>query len=263
MKKIVFYIVAAIGITACNDAAELYNYPENKIGFVFKNKESRIFTKSFVHDKAAVIRDTVYLPMRTMGFVPAEDRPISVEQVDITNADVPGALNAIPGVHYVSFDDPDWKKLAVVKGGKAEMGLPIILLRDASLQNNEIALKVRIVENDVFKITNPLLAERIVVFSDQLLQPAKWDKDFVRYFGVYGPVKHRFMLDNTTELWDDDFIDYIMYDDNSYMSNLMRRLQDKLSDENTRRASAGLGPLRETSVVPGVEGLLVKFPVIL
>lgn len=263
MKKIIFYIVAAMGLTACNDAAELYNYPENKIGFVFKNKESKIFTKSFVHDKASVTRDTVYLPMRTMGFVPAEDRPIRVEQLEITNADVPGALNAIPGVHYVPFDDPDWQRLAVVKGGKADVGLPVILLRDVSLLNNDIALKVRIVENETFKITNPALAERIVVFSDQLLKPAKWDNTFVRYFGTYGPIKHRFMLDNTTELWDDAFIDYLINDDTSYMIILMRILQDKLIDENARRAAAGLGPLRETSVVPGVEGLLVKFPVIL
>lgn len=260
MKKIVFYLFVVMGLSSCNDAAELYNYPDNKIGFVFKDKESNIFSKSFVYDKASVTRDTVYLPMRTMGFVPKEDRLVDIEQVEVTNADVPGAINAIPGVHYVPFDDPDWKKLAVVKGGKAEIGLPIILLRDASLQNNEIALKVRIVENESFKITNPALAERIVVFSDQLLRPAKWDKDFIRYFGTYGPVKHRFMIDNTAELWNDEFIHHIMVEDNSYMANLMQRLPQKLSDENARRAAAGQGPLREVSLVPGVEGLLVTFP---
>lgn len=259
MKKIILFVWAVLSLTACKDSSELYNYPYNKIGFTFKKLENRIFSKTFIYDKSTVTRDTVYIPMRTMGFVPKEDRPITVEQIQVTEEEVPGAFNAIPGVHYVPLDDPDWRKMAVAKGGKAEVLLPIILLRDASLADGQFALKLRIVENEVFKIVNPELAERIILTSDQLLRPARWDATFVRFFGAWGPVKHRFMLDNTSDKWDDEFIDYLMYEDASYYLYIRPYLRKKLEEENVKREQAGQGPLREPTI-NGVQGQIVVFP---
>lgn len=259
MKKIVMFVLGIMSLTACKDSAELYNYPDNKIGFLFKKQESKIFTKTFIYDKTTVIRDTIYLPMRTMGFVPAEDRPVRIEQVEVSKAEVPKSINAVPGVHYIGFDDPEWKKMAIVKGGKAEMYLPVILLRDKSLETSQVALKLRIVENEQFKIVSPALGERIVVFSDQLLKPARWNNDFTRFFGVWGPGKHRFLLDNTKELWDDAFIDYLMIEDGSYHIFMREFVRNKLAEVNAKRALEGLGPLREPGV-NGAQGDVIVFP---
>lgn len=260
MRNLLILLMGIGLLTSCEDSSELYDYPVNKIGFLLEANESKIMTRTFMYDKADVTRDTVYIRMRTMGFVTSFDRPVRLEQAEATEEEVGKASNAVPSVHYVAFDNPEYEKIAVVKAGEAEFMMPVILLRDPSLQEEEVALKIRIAENDEFVPVNPAASERVILFSDLMIQPQAWDKDFTKQFGTWGPVKYRFMLDNTPELWDDAFINYLMKEDTPFMIYWKARLCNLLDKENARRAEAGEGPLREEPAPGELEGIKVSFP---
>ena len=62
-----------------------------------------------------------------MGFLSDQNRPVRLEQVST------GEDDAIPGVHYVSFDDPDFTRLCFVPANQNRTQVPVIaggLLRD-------------------------------------------------------------------------------------------------------------------------------------
>lgn len=245
-------------LTSCEDSSELYDYPVNKIGFLRENGENKTVTKTFIYDKSDVDRDTVYIPMRTMGFVTDYDRVIGIEQAEAVFEEGIQGANAVPGVHFVPFDDPEYMKFAVVKAGKAEAMLPVILLRDPSLTEEEVTLRIRIVRNKEFLPINQEDSEKTITFSDMIMQPEAWDQYFEYIFGKWGPVKYRFMLDNSNERWDDEFINRLM-NDYPYMMFWQARLQDLLDEENARREAAGEGPLREEPEPGAIQGELVRF----
>lgn len=259
MRNILILCVAAWFFAGCDDSSELYDYPINKIGFLLEAGESKVMTKTFIYDQPDVERDTVYVRMRTMGFVSDADRLVRLEQAEVTEEEAASTLNAVPGIHYIPFDDPEQINRMVVKAGQVEAEIPIILLRDPSLETEQVALKIRVVENEEFQPFNQELSERIILFSDQPLQPAAWDDIFAQWYGTWGPVKYRFMLDNTTPLWDDDFIESLMNDYTSMMF-WQTRLVELLDEENARREEAGEGPLREAAAPGEAEGKLVSFP---
>lgn len=258
MRNLLILLIGVWLLTSCEDSSELYDYPLNKIGFLLEANESKILTKTFMYDQPAVTRDTVYIRMRTMGFVTPFDRPVRLEQAEATEEEVGKAPNAVASVHYVAFDDPEYEKIAVVKAGEAEFMMPVILLRDPSLQEEEVALKIRIAENDEFVPVNPAASERVILFSDLMIQPQEW-KLIENQLGKWGPVKYRFMLNNTSELWDDAFCKALV-SDTPYMIFWRARLRILLDKENARRAEAGEGPLREAAAPGEFEGIKVSFP---
>jgi hypothetical protein len=85
------------------------------------------------------------------------------------------------------------------------------------------------------------------------------------FFGVYGPVKHRFMIDATGMAFDDEWfashpifwwsitqtdpptdMGWALYaQDRLYFVYLQQWLQNRLNEENARRQDLGLGILRE------------------
>lgn len=154
--------------------------------------------KTFVYDAPEVTRDTIYFDIYTLGKVSDQDRTFSLKQEE-----VPGANNAVAGKHYVGFDDPEAKSLFVIKGGTAHLRVPIIVLRDASLKDGAVELKIVVAADDNFQPGEPTKIWRRVGISDQLIQPATWINRMVPYFGDYSTVKHQFMIDVTGQKWDE------------------------------------------------------------
>ena len=57
---------------------------------------------------------------------------------------------AIPGVHYVPMDDPEMENLLVVRADSVTLEVPVILLRDTSLQREEYRLCLQLVATEDF-----------------------------------------------------------------------------------------------------------------
>jgi hypothetical protein len=108
----------------------------------------------------------------------------------------------------------------LIKANTVETKIPIILLRDASLDNASFRLRVKILKNKSFKIENVIDLERLIIFSNKLVKPADWN-DYKWDFGEYGVVKHRFMIDHNPgveEIDDKFFSKYLKLEGEDYDS---------------------------------------------
>lgn len=164
--------------------------------------------ETFVYLNTNTLLDTVYFDIYAMGNVTDKDRAFSLKQEQVN-----GQYNAIPGVHYKAFTDPDVAKNYVIKAGQAHSLLPVILIRDASLKTNSAVLKLNIIANENFQPGQSQLLWRKVVFTDRISRPAAWDDLSAKnWYGKYSSVKHKFMIDNTGQKWDQDFLTLIGQD---------------------------------------------------
>ncbi len=90
-------------------------------------------TYTFVYEAPAVVRDTVYIPVNTIGGITDKDRPVKLEQITeytytyvrdpVTNQitdtiATERPFKAVPGKHYVAFDDPSIASLMVIKANQ-------------------------------------------------------------------------------------------------------------------------------------------------
>ena len=258
--KIMKYIIgltALAAVTSCEKDLELYNDPTCRLNFYygidnvgdFKPEMARS-AYSFVYGDPNIKQDTLWFEVETMGFVADTDRPISLVQVDSAGVD-----NAVPGQHYVAFTDATLSSRYVMPAGKARTKVPVIILRDQSLKDKAVVLKFRINANDSFVNGYEQLSTRVVTFTDHLSEPSRWTYaypywddytiSFADYFGDYGPVKHQFLINETGEKWDDEYIDKLMTGDSMYLEYMQRKMAKCLREYNEQRLSQGLDVLRE------------------
>lgn len=229
-------------LAACEKDLPVYNEADDALNFVVTlNEETNEAVEknvSFVYFDETVTTDTVWIQVNTQGFLSDVDRPFELRQVDAQTE----RPNAQAGVHYVSFDDEKLRSFYQIPAGANTARFPVVLKRDASLADGDVSLYFQLKDNAYFK--QGLLPFRTVklVISDRLSRPADWE-DY--YFGVYGTVKHRFMIDHTGLLWDDEFVSKLVTGDWGYIQYLMMLLARELEAENAERAKQGLKPLAE------------------
>lgn len=274
MRKTINILMLAatvlLTLASCEKDLPLYDDTTCRLNFYYnsgvttENFDSTLTRTpfSFVYAGEGVTRDTVWVEVETMGFTADNDRPVALEQLDTT------ANMAIPGKHYVAFDDPSLAPYYVIPAGKARTKLPVVLLRDASLQDTSVVLKFTFRENEYFKHGYPVFQTRVITITDRLSEPAAWYKPYYFYpgypeygswcfadlFGDYGRVKHQFLIDQNGKAWDDDYIASLMEGDNNYLNYLLQEMQKALARVNAERQALGLDVLREadgTEVVIG------------
>lgn len=236
---------------ACEKDIARYETEQDRLNFVLEDERNDInppiIRKTFVYDPADVVRDTVYVPVNSMGFVRDYDRYFKVEQV-LEKSD--SVFNAEPGVHYVSFDDPGVSSMMYIPAGEMEGQIPIIALRDRSMRDTITVLHLRIIPSDDFLPGDPDRIDQTVEIADQLVQPTR---GWTTFFGVYGFEKHRFLIENFNMNFDDATME-IFFADYSYGMWIRSRAKNLLAQENAEREARGEGPLTER------DGTVVSFP---
>ena len=65
-------------------------------------------------------------------------------------------------------------------------------------------------------------------------------------------VKHQFLIDETGEKWDDEYIDKLMTGDSNYLTYMLRKMAKRLNEVNADRQAQGLSPLTEADGTPVV-----------
>jgi hypothetical protein len=253
MKKTT-YLYITVAITAWFFAVscekEIPTWSGNdRINFETKLKTDTLRSYSFVFEPG-IEQYTLWINVRTEGFT--RDYPRTVTFKQAPSAD--GNEAAEPGVHFVAFDDPQVKAQYVIPAGATSASLPIILLRDPSLQTSVRTLRIALAENEHFLLSvdeNKL--HRNIVFADKLTMPEMWAFGVVKfYFGTYGEAKHRFMIEVTGQPFDNEWFKKNFPGnqyDSDYMYFLQGWLQEKLDERNAREGS----PLTEK------DGTIVKF----
>ena len=191
MNWIKYMIVAVLMVmaTACDQSLEVYNHPADGLNFT-----DSLTNFSFVYGDPDATQEIMMVKVTTMGFVTDRERQLEFEQ------ELTGSNDAIAGVHY-RFED---KYVIPANANSAE--IPVTLLRDKSLENQAVTLKIRVKSNGIFGIGLVDKTYAKIVFTDQLSKPFHWNGGSIYWFGVYGKVKHRWMIETTGEKWDDNYL---------------------------------------------------------
>lgn len=243
------------GMTACDkDNYDVYDDNDGRLNFVFyvENEygdselayaedvtdEMRTYPFSFVFSGMEATRDTVWFSATTMGFLSSEYRPYALKQIQRE-----GVMNAVPGVHYVAFDDPSVQELYRVAPGSNTVQVPVVVLRDASLQDTTVILNFGFDDNGIFKAGYAGLDTRILEITDRLAMPDNWVTSRLDcYVGDYSQLKHQLMIEWTGDTWDAEFIAEFMEGDQAYISYMSDWFAQKLEEENAAREEAGEAP---------------------
>ena len=265
MKKIIYLLclICTLGVfTSCEKDLEVYNTETCRLNFYYElnsragfNEELARTAYSFIYGEADRQRDTLWFDVQTMGFTYDYDRPVVLEQLPSEG------VQAVPGKHYVAFNDPSVSHLYVIPAGKATTKLPVIILRDPSLKNEAVSLKFGFKENEYFKLGFEEFSTRLIEMTDMLSEPSKWNaaypipgleryypqyaKHLSDYFGVYGVVKHQFLIEQNGKKWDDEYIESLIKGDSNYLKYLVRKMSARLSEVNAERTAKGLDVLKE------------------
>lgn len=239
----------AVAVTLCSCEQDLptYSSPDDALNFEQQvNAETGLVEErnySFVYEGDSVMRDTIWLRANTQGFLSSSPQPFALEQV-AAGTERP---DAEAGRHYISFDDPSLASFYIVPAGQNTVLFPVVVLRDATLSQSDVSLYFRLKEGGAFCQGLPDQQLVMLCISDHLSRPASWS-DY--YFGTYGTVKHRFMIDHTGLRWDEPFISQLLDGDWGYIQYLMMLLARELDAENAARARQGLKALAEDNGKP-------------
>lgn len=247
MNKIFSIISACLLLfTLASCEQDLPNYSDSQARLNFDNSQykSGLVNYSFTfNDKQ---QDTVWIQLNTMGYLSDQDRPFELQQITT------GRYDAIPGQHYVAFDDAAVKPYLVIPAGKNYARVPVILKRDATLDTAKFNLNIALKPDANFQIGYVAQSSMTVTMTSQLTQPTEWAGAMNYYFGTWGPVKHRFMIQVTGKKWDNEYI-LSIENDFSMVNYLINQLDKALAEENAKRAAAGQPYLQEA------DGTLVAF----
>ncbi len=176
-----------------------------------KSLSDSVANFTFIYSPSSVTVDTVYFSVFTSGGPVSYDRYYQLRQVEME-----GVVNAEPGVHYMPLNSEEAQKLQLVKAGEATSECGIIVLRDPSLQTQEVSLYFELVPSDDFVLGSPEYISRKLNITDQLTEPSWWS---IASYNLlkYSKVKHRFMIDVTGQKWDDEFWDRLYGNRSEYM----------------------------------------------
>ncbi len=237
-------LMGAAGVlTSCEKELPVYDLADDALNFkvTMSSETGKPIDKlySFVYVNDSVMNDTIWITLNTQGFVRDQDRSFRLCQ-----ANVDSVVNAVPDVHYTSFDSPVMQKYCVVPAGENTVDVPIIVHRDPSLEENDVRLNVEVMPNENFG--KGVVEKRVypIIISNLLTQPVNWES---YYFGTYGPVKHRFMINETGLRWDEDFIAQLNAGDYGYIKYLTMILYQRLQVVNAERKAQGLDVLKEAT----------------
>lgn len=263
MKQIVNSIIIScvlfLSMTSCEKDLPLYDTPDCWLNFVYYNTytgsilkreevtdEMRKTSYSFVYVDEDVEVDTLWFKVGTMGFVADENRPFELEQV------LTGKNDAKPDEHYVAFTNEELRvKYYFIPAGEVETRIPVVVKRAPSLSGGDVNLQFTFKDNDYFKPGYLGLTVRTLSISVQLAKPFAWEEYGCDYiFGVYGPEKHRLMINWTGKKWDEEYIKGLMKGDSAYVDYLEDWFVRKLEEENAKLVEAGKKPYEEADGTP-------------
>lgn len=258
--NITLIVALLLGFSSCEKPLQVYDYPVDGLNFVRNRTADTIRNFSFVYGEESVMEDTVWVEITTSGFLSDKDRAFEFKQINVAEN------NAVAGKHFVSLDDPRVSKFHFIPANANGALVPIIFLRDASLQDGDYSLLLSFGVNDNFSPAFETRAKLRYIISDRLTKPTNWATYMNHFFGQWGAVKHQFMIDISGEKWDDEYLEKEIgvtaaspgrndaYDA-GYCQFLADFFADKLAERNAERAAETppLGPLSEA------DGTIVSF----
>lgn len=214
----------AAAFTACSTDEDFFYQDEPRVRLVGEKMwaagtDSVNF--SFVAFPSSFTEKEIYVDAQIMGDVASHDRTVNLA-VDQTLTTASAAQFSAPTT-------------VVIPAGQTKGTFTVTLKRDASLQQKNVRLYLKVEESGDFK---PGVNEEnhiIFIWTDVLSKPNNW-ADLEPFFGSYSNVKYRFMLEHlgdegelntTTMSW-------------AKLNSLRIRFQNALNDYNAAHPGSPL-----------------------
>ncbi|MDR0264747.1 MAG: DUF4843 domain-containing protein [Sphingobacterium sp.] len=215
MKQKKFHILLAFGLFAAMYSCQKEDYllfeGQTRVQFgpplsLYKEKaytfRDTLKPATFYYYPEDKIKDTVYFDIYTMGNLSKNKRKYKLEQFNLS-----GEENAVPGKHFISFDDPSMTESYIIQPDSVHARVPIVIIRDPELKNKSVNLGIRLVNSDDFGLGETSMLWRKLIITDHLTKPVAWNKTMTDYYlGQYSTRKHQFLVETTAKKWDQDFI---------------------------------------------------------
>lgn len=197
----------------------------------------------YLNDQS-VLRDTIYVPLVTMGSFSVSDIPVKLEVFDSEDETYPEridntSVNAEAGVHYLPFDSDEMGNLLTFRADRLQDSIPVIILRDPSMQDSTFRLTFRLAPMDNAQVADKDENRVVIYLSDRVSRPSNWD---YWYFRDYGDVKLDFMIRHSDLKWDEKDMEMVL-GDSFLLSYYLYKFREELIKENEALGDAA--PLRE------------------
>jgi len=194
MKKIIYYLTFFALLPSCliwqsckKENPALYQSPA--MIYVYKsstNPYKDSIDYSFITKPITQQQDTVYIPVRIIGYSTSTDRVINLV------ADT-GRTTAVTGVNYSFLSS------YIIPKDSFSARLPVIVKRTVGEQTTEARLWVKLVNSADFKTGIDSQLTYLVKINDMVTKPADWNllAGTSTYFGTWTNVKYRFIISVT------------------------------------------------------------------
>ena len=143
MKKLFIVLEVGLMLAACTrEEVDVFSLEDNYIYFPYDNGTTLatsmvpgdsiyyFYNKSSLTVKSAQQRDTFYFEVRAAGLAKSVDRQIKIVP---WSCEVSGFTEAVEGVNYVPFDDPEMVKNLVLPADSVQVKIPVIVTYDPSI----------------------------------------------------------------------------------------------------------------------------------
>ncbi|HEY9550967.1 MAG TPA: DUF4843 domain-containing protein [Prevotella sp.] len=243
-------LLAGILLSSCEQKLPLYEDNQARLSFLYANRADSLASYSFVYNKQ-LTQDTVWFTVNTIGFIATEDRPLELTQIPT------GQDDAVPGKHYLAFNTPSLAPFYTIKSGSTSARIPIVVLKDPSLNEKDFRIRVEIKNNGIFMPGYTEFSYKLLTISNRLVKPSNWQGLMNYIFGNYGTVKHQFMIDNSDKKWDEEYLYELGVHnysaDQGFLQFWANKFQKLLNEFNAQQQQQGKQPLSEA------DGTLVQF----
>lgn len=210
MKKLLYILMGLAlllpAFSSCGEDDLKGALDKSRLNFEYEDGRlvDSIVRYSFAFGPDETMIDTVWLQVNTMGVPVDYDRPLALQQL------ATGEDDAVSGLHYVNFDDPELvAKYYYIPAGAITTQIPVVVKRDdPTLKTVAYTLRVGFKPNEEFDYGSKEFSFKRIVIADKLVEPENY-KNLSYFFGEYGPVRHRFLIDASGEKWDDKYVDYL------------------------------------------------------
>ena len=213
----------------------------------------------FYEDRESVQRDTAYVRVQALGGGRPYPREIVLKQIteydesyeyddkgNVIDTVYTEYMNkAVAGVHYLASDASGGLRVEL-PADSMEFNVPVILLRDTSLQSGEVRLCLELEATEDFQLGMRARLSKTIIIVDKLFKPDNWSGIFQQYFGAYSEVKHEFMVSVLKQEINDEWINSL-YSDFTLMISYRNVLINQLNAFNNdpENLADGTAPLRD------------------
>jgi len=240
IKLNILVLLLSIAAVSCKQN-ELPQYEENPavyFSYLSHGKPTGYQVDSIRHSffllNSEIVKSTVMIRMNTMGSPTDIDRPISIVQAN------EGEENAaIPGVHYVSFSDPEVMSRIMIRAGRVYDSIPIVWIRHSDMDISTIKLELKIAENQYFHPGVDRYTRFTVTTTAMAIKPSNWSSWESTFGPTWGSVKMKFIIDYVGDIdWGNPS------SDTNYLTYLRTKALQKLKEYNEAHPNE---PLKEVN----------------